>query len=343
MPGDRCCRRCQSMRQKVVCPVTDCRVLMNVSTLAAEDKLGAALMTATSATCGGAAVEHLSDRILVDGTEVHVITKTGRLVRQRTNDGLGWRPQPGGGIVPKAERAIADDFSANGAFVSYSESMERLGVPAIDTLRMHDADSCGGPGAVFFSGAIDQALDPQGMLAGMRALRDDGLIKRVSLGMNAHRGHRDSLKGKGTWSPSVITDIIDAAPTGTIDSALLAYGFNLLCHDALEVIAGCQRAGVKVHVAGTFGGDLYSIFRPVGPEQKAKVAEWQLLADDYGVSLSAVAIHFAFLPECVERVIFGMRSVEEVERNMAALAEEVPAKIWDEAQRRGLLPTELKF
>eukprot|EP01043_Picozoa_sp_COSAG02_P013970 COSAG02_NODE_567_length_20212_cov_18.927460_4_plen_290_part_00 len=288
-------------------------------------------------------MEHLSDRILVDGTEVHVITKTGRLVRRRTDDGLGWRPQPRGGIVPKAERAIADDFSANGAFVSYTESMERLRVPAIDTLRMHDADSCGGPGAVFFSGAIDQALDSQGMLAGLRALRDDGLIKRVSLGMNAHRGHRDSLKGKGTWSPSVITDIIDAAPTGTIDSVLLAYGFNLLCHDALEVIAGCQRAGVKVHVAGTFGGDLYSIFRPVGPEQIAKVAEWQSLADGHGVSLTAVAIHFAFLPVCVERVIFGMRSAEEVERNMAALAEEVPAKIWGEAQRRGLLPAELKF
>lgn len=310
---------------------------------AAEDKLGRALMTATSGTCGGAVVEHLSDRILVNGTEVHVITKTGRLIRRRTDDTLGWRPLSSGGIVPKGERTIADDFSANGAFVSYAESMERLGVPAIDTLRMHDADSCGGPGAVFFSGAIDQALDPQGMLAGLRALRDDGAIKRISLGMNAHRGHRDSLEGKGTWSPSVITDLIDAAPTDTIDTVLLAYGWNLLCHDALEVMTRCQQAGVKVHVAGTFGGDLYSIFRPVGPDQKAKVAAWQCLADEHGVSLPAVAIDFAFLPACVERVIFGMRTVEEVKQNMAAMAEEVPPKIWQEAQRRGLLPVALQL
>ena len=159
------------------------------------------------------------------------------------------------------------------------------------------------------SGAIDQALDPQGMLAGLRALRNDGLIRRVSLGMNAHRGPRASLKGKGSWSPSVITDLIDAAPAGTIDSALLAYGWNLLCFDALEVMVGCQRAGVKVHVAGTFGGDLYSIFRPVGAAQEAKVAAWQSLADEHGVSLAAVAIHFAFLPACVTLCLFACQSL----------------------------------
>ena len=48
---------------------------------AAEDKLGHALMTATADSCGGAVVQHLSDKIVVGGTEVHVITKTGRLVR----------------------------------------------------------------------------------------------------------------------------------------------------------------------------------------------------------------------------------------------------------------------
>ena len=132
--------------------------------------------------------------------------------------------------------------------------------------------------------------------------------RRVSLGMNAHRGPRASLKGKGSWSPSVITDLIDAAPAGTIDSALLAYGWNLLCFDALEVMVGCQRAGVKVHVAGTFGGDLYSIFRPVGAAQEAKVAAWQSLADEHGVSLAAVAIHFAFLPACVTLCLFACQS-----------------------------------
>ena len=107
----------------------------------------------------------------------------------------------------------------------------------------------------------------------------------------------------------MITDLIDAAPAGTIDSALLAYGWNLLCFDALEVMVGCQRAGVKVHVAGTFGGDLYSIFCPVGAAQEAKVAAWQSLADEHGVSLAAVAIHFAFLPACVTLSLFDCQSL----------------------------------
>ena len=87
------------------------------------------------------------------------------------------------------------------------------------------------------------------MLAGLKAMRTDGTIENVSLGMNAHRKHM------GRWTPSVIIDLIDAVPEGTIDSALLAYGWNLLCQDGLEVMVKCQQAGIAVHIAGTFGGD----------------------------------------------------------------------------------------
>ena len=48
---------------------------------------------------------------------------------------------------------------------------------------------------------LDQALLPAGMLAGLRAMRADGTIENVSLGMNAHRKHM------GRWQPSVITDL----------------------------------------------------------------------------------------------------------------------------------------
>ena len=87
------------------------------------------------------------------------------------------------------------------------------------------------------------------MLAGLKAMRTDGTIENVSLGMNAHRKHM------GRWTPSVIIDLIDAVPEGTIDSALLAYGWNLLCQDGLEVMVKCQQAGIAVHIAGTFGGE----------------------------------------------------------------------------------------
>ena len=86
----------------------------------------------------------------VGGTVVRLYTKTGRLVRHRTagggGDGLQWRPATNSTEWPRQglERAVTDDFSANGAFLSFSESRQRLGTDlAIDTLRIHDADTVG--------------------------------------------------------------------------------------------------------------------------------------------------------------------------------------------------------
>lgn len=203
---------------------------------------------------------------------------------------------------------------------------------------MHDADTAGGPGVRQASFGLDQALMPgSGMLAGLAALRADGTIDNVSLGMNAHRKHM------GGWEPSVIIDLIEAAPEGTIDSALLAYGWNLLCQDGLEVMECCQKHGIRVHIAGTMGGEQYSIFRPTD-ENKGRLAHWQALAEEHGVSLPAIAISFACLPSCVEKVIMGMSTPDEVEMNMNSLKESagVPAAIWKEAQAAGLLPAGLK-
>ena len=55
----------------------------------------------------------------------------------------------------------------------------------------------------------------------LRALRKDGQIQKVSLGMNSHRQH--NAPHRDAWTPEVITDFIEAAPPCTFDSALLAY------------------------------------------------------------------------------------------------------------------------
>ena len=74
----------------------------------------------------------------------------------------------------------------------------------------------GGPGATQATGALDQALQPQGMLAGLRALREGGEIVNVSLGMNAHTAH--VRHAGGTWTHEVITDFIEAAPVSDVTS-----------------------------------------------------------------------------------------------------------------------------
>ena len=67
---------------------------------------------------------------------------------------------------------------------------------------------------------------------------------------------------------------------------------------------------------------------------------WGSLAAEHGVTLPGLALAFAALPACVERVVVGCSAAAEVESNLAHLtaAQAVPPSIWSRAQRRGLLP-----
>lgn len=67
------------------------------------------------------------------------------------------------------------------------------------------------------------------------------------------------------------------------------------------------------------------------------------MAKTHGVTLAAVAIAFGALPKCVTKVVMGLRSVEELDSNMAAMSEDVPPALWEDAQAKGLLRPDLAF
>ena len=132
---------------------------------------------------------------------VDVWTKGGpELVRQKAD-----RSQPAGRGYD-GERVNLKDFSAGGARAAFSESCARLGLERLAGFRIHDPTP----------EDIDEALGPEGFLAGLRALRSEGLIGQVSLGMNSDRFPEDILR------------LVREAPAGTFNSALLAGGWNLL-------------------------------------------------------------------------------------------------------------------
>ena len=286
------------------------------------------------------------------GSLAVVLTKAGKLVR---------RADPGTNIVslappddwdagcPLEERVLLPDYTFEGAFKSYSESLQRLRLPRFHTLRIHDPDNV--------EGAIKQATGPNGLIAGLRQLRELGLIDQVSFGMNANSSHMISTDGAAgaettAWpGPQLIIDMIKAVPIGTFDSCLLAYSWNLAAQDGFEVFEECARRGIQVHVAGIFGG-LYHVNAGAGPVDREgrhgirdRIATWRELAEKHGVSVEAVAVAFAALPSCVSKVVMGMKTEEEVARNLAAAeeAKSVPPAIWKEAQDAGLIRPEVKL
>ena len=93
-------------------------------------------------------------------------------------------------------------------------------------------------------------------------------------------------------------------------------------------------------MADYFIGKRYPLFAPK-PEHADKVAQWENLAAKHGVTLLAVAIAFGALPRCVGKVVMGVRSTDELQKNMVGMAEVVPPELWREAQADGLLRAEL--
>jgi D-threo-aldose 1-dehydrogenase len=276
---------------------------------AAEERLGGALVALA------AQQPELAAR-------ARVTTKTGRLVRSAG--------------LPPEHRELVADYSAAGARLSHAESLVRMGLHRCFGLRVHDCDGAGAPPS---ADCTDAVLAPVGgHLCGLRELREAGEVVEVSLGMNTHMGF-----GRG---PPYVLRLLREAPAGTFDTALLAGGWNLLNTEGWGVLCECALRGVRVHVAGVFGGtgqaDNRNLFAP-SERWAPTVAAWERLGAQNGVSLADLAIAFATLPRAVDKVVLGMASVGEVERNVASIeaVQRVPSCIWHRAVDEGLLPADI--
>jgi len=137
---------------------------------------------------------------------------------------------------------------------------------------------------------------------------------------------------------------VESSPTGTFDSALLAGGWNLLTQAGMPSLLACQRHAIPVEVAGVYcsgllaGRESYA-YIPAPPEQLHLARQWEALAASFGHSLPAIAIAFAVLPDCVQRLVIGMATAAEVHQTFAAIEESyhVPVELFLEAAEAGLI------
>ena len=285
----------------------------------AEERLGEGLRRG----CGG-------DAALLASCKVW--TKVGRNIRDTENlsphADIEEENSPGNSIYldsPKNSRPVLD-YSWNGAFVSYADSVKRLG-PGIQIsgLRCHDPET-----KVLES----LAACPGGSLEGLDALRSTHGTE-VSLGLNDAGVALRLLQA---------AEPLNSCKTVNIDSLMLAGRWHLLDQSGAEVFRHCALNGVAVLVAGVYasgllaGGQLYE-YRPATASEVARRDAWAALAAERGVSLKAVALAFAFLPACVHRVAIGLAEAVLVAETVELLAEArtVPAGLWRDAVARGLL------
>ena len=247
--------------------------------------------------------------------EAYVVsTKVGRLldaVDTPTGDDLAH-----GFAVPATHRRRWD-FSADGVRRSLEESLVRLGLERVDLVLVHDPDD-----------HVDWAL--REAVPALVALRDQGVIGAVGVGMNA--------------APPLARFVAES----DVDAVLLAGRYTLLEQTALDdVLPLCAARGVSVLAGGVFNSGLLS--RPRPPEDATydyAPAPLRLLArairladvcERNGVTLPQAALHFPMGHEAVQAILIGARTPEEIEADVALAATPVPAGRWADLVREGLV------
>jgi D-threo-aldose 1-dehydrogenase len=218
--------------------------------------------------------------------------------------------------VPATHRRVWD-FTRDGVLRSVEDSLERMGADRIDTLFLHDAEHR-------FEDALRDGFPA------LAELRAQGVVGAI---------------GAGMYHTAMLTRLVEEAD---VDVVMLAGRYTLLDHSALEdLLPACARRGVSVLAAAVFNSGLLATPRPAGgarfdyepaaPEVLRRAHRIADVCEAHGVTLPQAALAFPRRHPVVAGVVVGMRSAEEVRRNVEAFEADVPSGVWSDLRAEGLV------
>ncbi len=219
------------------------------------------------------------------------------------------------------------DYTYDGIMRSWEDSLQRLGLPSVDLLLVHDLDS--------LLQTTEQRLtahESQLYASGARALeelRRDGRIGAIGAGINVRPAIRRLI------------DLVD------LDFFIVAMPYTLLDQDVLDGdFPLCEERGVSVVIGSPFAsgilvtgpkeGATYA-YGPAPPEILEKAGRIQQVCRRHDVPLPAAALQFALAHPLVSAVIPGAVHPDQVRSNLASWAHEIPADLWAELKAEGLI------
>jgi len=220
------------------------------------------------------------------------------------------------------------DYTYDGVMRSFESSLARLGVDRVDVLLMHDIGALT-HGAAAHAELLEVAL-AEG-LGAMRALREQGSVGAVGLGVNE------------------CEVCVEALERVELDCLLLAGRYTLLEQGALDaLLPRCEERGTSVIVGGPFNSGLlveagptrHYDYAEAPAEVLRRVERLRAVCAAHDVPLPAAALQLPLHHPAVAAVIPGARRPEEVEAHVDWLARDVPADLYRELVALGLLRRE---
>jgi D-threo-aldose 1-dehydrogenase len=248
-------------------------------------------------------------------------SKVGRMLTPAPRGEIDFAPWVDAGAFK-----VRFDYSYDGAMRSIEDSLQRLGLERIDIAFIHDPD-------VFTHGPerqpdmFRQAM--QGAGKALQRLREQKVVKAIGVGCNEWQVCHEALKSHD------------------FDCFLLAGRYTLLEQEALDAFLPlCVERGAAVVVGGGFNSGILATgarpgakynYQPAPPPVMDKVAKIEQVCAQYKVPLAAAALQFVVAHPAIPSFIAGVRSVEQLQQNLAWFSRAIPSAFWDELKRRGLL------
>lgn len=248
--------------------------------------------------------------------EYVVSTKVGRLLCDNPA-GAGTLDTENNFAVPADQHRVWD-FTAAGIRRSLEESLQRLGLDAVDVLYLHDPER--------------HDLS-QGMAEGLPTLarlREEGLVSAVGVG-------------------SMATDaLLASARSGAIDLLMVAGRYTLVDQSVADtVLPACVEHGVGVVAAAVFNSGLLASetpsvdgrfdYEPVPPALLARTQRIAEVCETHAVPLPVAALHYPLQHCAVHSVVVGGASPEQVRQNADRMSVDIPDALWQQLRDEGLV------
>lgn len=251
--------------------------------------------------------------------EYVISTKVGRLLSAtKDTPQVSWKDPP-----PFDYRY---DYSAAGTRRSIEDSLQRLGIDAIDIVLIHDLSPDNADMGENWTEYFETART--GAFVELTRMREEGLIKAWGMGVN-------------TPDPA-----LRAIEVSDPDIFLLACQYSLLDHQRAldDTFPKLAAKDISVIVgspllAGFLAGRdryLYGA-QPVPPDSEAKRAKAQEIVRAHGVDLRTVALQFANAPDVVSAIVPGSRNAEQVAANIESMSVAIPTGVWSDLREAGIL------
>ncbi|MER8011913.1 aldo/keto reductase [Streptomyces sp. NPDC094149] len=225
------------------------------------------------------------------------------------------------GFVVRDDLRRQWDFSRDGVLRSLEDTLQRTGLDRLDIVYLHDPDD-------HWQQAADEAMPA------LAELRDQGVIGAIGAGMNQ--------------SAMLARFLRETAA----DVVMLAGRYTLLDQSALDdVLPAARDLGKNVVAVGVFNSGLLSQDRPAegmkydyqdAPTDLVRRA--QAIAEvcaAHGISLPAAAIAFPYTHPSIINVTLGMRTAQQVGRNVELHDQHVPDGLWDDLRAQGLIRSDV--